>query len=226
MKIILRVIAISLIFGIFVSFACSCATETTKTEPKKNSNVFNIIYTQGDYSTAYAAIEAIKNGYETYVMTAMGEVLFGIDKLERFHNIGFDSSINKGNFTEDDFNLVIQKVEELNKTTKRAFFNFYCQDGTALTCAAIAANAGIKESNFHIYMIENENGFNKFKPDFRDTTFYQERGSDFQFLVKILRGSTLTPKVDGIYDRYVTRLNELSGVFSEIIYPSFILFSL
>lgn len=218
MKNLIKLTSVLLLIEMLMLLFCSCEpSSATKTEPGKKSTVINIIYTQGNYSTAYAAAEAISNEYETYVMTAMGTVLCGIDSLEKFHNIGFDPNTNKEKFTKEDFDLVIAKVAELNKQNKKAFFNFYCQDGTALTCVAIAANAGIKESNFHVYMIENENGFNKFMPDYTDNSFYHERSSEFQFLVKLLRGSSLTPKKDGIYERYVARLNELTEDFDKIM---------
>lgn len=150
-----KLIALLLTFVMLVSTAC---TSNQQTEPSTPADVteYNIIYTLATVPPVMAALESIDNGNETYAMIERGKTFNGIDSIEGFHNIGFDPTNNQSTgFTLEEFNKTVDCVKELDKTTENAFFNIYVQDGTALTGAAIAANAGLSEDEFHIYILED-----------------------------------------------------------------------
>lgn len=216
MKKIARCISIIILAAMLIPTLASCSVLFPKGE------VYNIIYMQGNYSAAYAIAEAIKSGHETYVMLEKGSMASGIDKVERLHNIGFDTRYDRIGFSKADLQATIDTVKRLRKADRKAFFNFYCLDGAALSCAAIAANAGVDAENFHVYMTEDENGLNPF--NFMDSDKYEsgiynvlEKGANRYFVENYMRGYGLSNKVDKIYDHYVSTVEEARVLFDGIM---------
>lgn len=169
------------------------------TEPSEGDTVFNIIYSSGDYSSALSAALSTKNGYPTYAMITNGKIYKGIDSVGSFYNIGFDTKNNIGEFTKEEFNKTVEKVKELKDSSENAFFYIYCSAEDVLQCLAIAANARIPVEDFHIYMCENR------------------RGADTALLENYVKGKTMTPQVDGVYDNYINTVNEAKEKFSDIM---------
>lgn len=127
------------------------------TKPESGDTVYNIVFALATIPPVLAALDCIGSGHATYAIIERGKTYSGIDSLEYFHNVGFDSANNLSTgFTDKEFNDMVEKVKELNG--ENVFFNFYVQDGTALTSAAIAANAQLDAENFHVYMCEDGTG--------------------------------------------------------------------
>ncbi len=135
------------------------ASEPNATAPKEGDKIYNIIFALATVPPVLAALECISNGYPTYAIIERGKTYNGIDKIESFVNVGFDPANNLSTgFTTKEFTSMVNKVKELRDAEENSFFYFYAQDGTALRCAAIAANAGIPVEDFHIYMCEDGTG--------------------------------------------------------------------
>ena len=125
--------------------ACNTPANTTKkpggtTEittgapeiPENKTVYYNIIFALATIPPVLAALESIESGYETYAIIERGKTYNGIDKLDYFHNAGFDASNNmSAGFTAEEFSSMVEKVKELSG--ENVFFFFYVQDGTALT---------------------------------------------------------------------------------------------
>ena len=141
-------------------------TETTTATPQGPSDpanpeqvCYNVIFALATIPPVMAALESIANGYETYAIIERGKTYSGIDKLEYFHNVGFDANNNLSTgFTDTEFDTMVAKVKELKEANPNAYFYFHTQDGTALKGAAIAANAGLSADQFHVYMYEDGTG--------------------------------------------------------------------
>ena len=129
------------------------------TAPAPDAKIYNIIFALATVPPVLAALDAIGSGYETYALIERGKTYNGIEKIEGFHNAGFDPESNESNgFTYTEFNTMIDKVKELREAEENSFFYIYAQDGTALRAAAVAANAGIPVEDFHVIMIEDGSG--------------------------------------------------------------------
>ncbi len=129
------------------------------TAPAPDAKVYNIIFALATIPPVLAALDAIDSGYETYAIIERGKTYNGIEKIENFHNAGFDPESNESNgFTSDEFVAMVDKMKELREAEKNSFFYIYTQDATALRAAAVAANAGIPVEDFHVIMIEDGSG--------------------------------------------------------------------
>ncbi len=129
------------------------------TAPESDAKVYNIIFALATVPPVLAALDSIDSGYETYAIIERGKTYNGIDKIENFHNAGFDPESNESNgFTSAEFGAMVDKVKELRAAEENSFFYIYAQDGTALRAAAVAANAGIPVEDFHVIMIEDGSG--------------------------------------------------------------------
>lgn len=135
-------------------------SNTTEQNPPEDEEVcYNIIFALATIPPVMGALESIANGYETYAIIERGKTYSGIDKLEYFHNVGFDANNNLSTgFTDTEFDTMVAKVKELKAANPDAYFYFHTQDGTALKGAAIAANAGLSVDQFHVYMYEDGTG--------------------------------------------------------------------
>ena len=132
-------------------------TTSTPEIPGEKTVYYNIIFALATIPPVLAALESISSGYETYAIIERGKTYNGIDKLEHFHNAGFDAANNLSTgFTAEEFDAMTAKVKELKG--ENVYFYFYVQDGTALMAAAIAANAGLTAEDFHVYMCEDGTG--------------------------------------------------------------------
>ena len=139
--------------------ATSGSTSTTAAPqiPNNKTTCYNIIFALATIPPVLAALDSIANGYETYAIIERGKTYNGIESLEYFHNAGFDPNNNVSTgFTAEEFNAMSEKIKELKG--KDVYFNIYVQDGTALMGAGIAANAGLTEGDFHVYMCEDGTG--------------------------------------------------------------------
>ena len=194
--------------------ACNTTANTTKkpggtTEittgapeiPENKTVYYNIIFALATIPPVLAALESIESGYETYAIIERGKTYNGIDKLDYFHNAGFDASNNmSAGFTAEEFSSMVEKVKELSG--ENVFFFFYVQDGTALTAASIAANAGLGEEDFHVYMCEDGTG----AYDALYNTYIKDKA--------------VTDKADEPYEYFKTRVSEVSEQFDTIMSKS------
>ena len=122
-----------------------------------NAN-YNIIYTLATIPPVLASLESIKSGYPTYAYIERGKTYNGIDNVDNFYNLGFSTSNNASTgFTEADFDIVLNKIKELNVYGNEKF-NIYVQDGTALYGVKLAANANLSVRQFKVVMIEDGTG--------------------------------------------------------------------
>ncbi len=118
-------------------------------------NFYNIIFAGGSVPPMIGALVAIGNGYETHAYIERGRLYNGINKLDRFYNIGFDIDKTKSIDKEPPFVLTAERIKEIRAKDPNSFFNLYTNESRALRCAAVAANAGLKKEDFHIYMMED-----------------------------------------------------------------------
>lgn len=186
--------------------------ETVVTSPGKDDKIYNIIFALATIPPVLAALDSISNGYETYAIIERGKTYNGIEDIKYFHNAGFDASSNKSTgFTEAEFVSMINKVKELKSADDGAFFYFYAQDGTALMCAAIAANAGLSAEDFHVIMCEDGTGayralYSSYVEDYEVAQTYDEvyenfasevknAGSEFDTIMKRTDNSILAPEL-------------------------------
>ena len=80
-----------------------------------------------------AALNSIESGYETYAIIERGKTYNGIDKLEYFHNAGFDTTKNtSAGFTAEEFNAMVAKVKELHEVEGQEYFYFYVRTARRL----------------------------------------------------------------------------------------------
>ncbi len=129
------------------------------TAPAHDAKVYNIIFALATVPPVLAALDSISSGYETYAIIERGKTYNGIDKIDNFHNAGFDPESNESNgFTSEEFSAMVDKIKELREAEENSFFYIYAQDGTALRAAAVAANADIPVEDFHIIMCEDGSG--------------------------------------------------------------------
>ena len=181
-------------------------TETIPfTTAPENESVFvyNVIFALASIPPVLGALDSIESGYPTYAIIERGKTYNGIDSLENFHNVGFDVNNNLSNgFTDAEFNAMVAKVKELNGKTKNAFFVFYVQDGTALLGAAIAANAGLKRDQFHVYMCEDGTG------------------AYHALYEKYIQNKTVNENTDEVYDNYVAKVKEAEAAFNKVMSKS------
>ncbi|MGM9643099.1 MAG: hypothetical protein ACI3XI_07800 [Eubacteriales bacterium] len=170
------------------------------TAPEEGDKIYNIIFALATVPPVLAALDCIASGYPTYAIIERGKTYNGIDKIENFHNAGFDTSNNLSTgFTAKEFTDMAAKVKELREADENSFFYFYAQDGTALRCAAIAANAGIPAEDFHIYMCEDGTG------------------AYVQLKEKYIDGKTANLKKDEPYDEFIRVLDTVGSDFSAIM---------
>ena len=89
------------------------AETTEKPEESTNSGTivepeatktYNVIFALATIPPVLSALEAIQNGYPTYVIIERGKTYSGIDSLENFINVGFDPNNNLSQgFTVKEF---------------------------------------------------------------------------------------------------------------------------
>lgn len=170
------------------------------TAPEEGAKVYNIIFTLATVPPVLAALDSISSGYETYAIIERGKTYNGIEKIEYFNNVGFDPSNNLSTgFTSTEFNAMVDKVRELRAGEENSFFYFYAQDGTALRCAAIAANAGIPLEDFHVIMCEDGTGA---YVALRDSFISGKKGS---------------AKNDEPYEAFLETLNKVGLAFTTVM---------
>jgi len=170
------------------------------TAPEEGAKIYNIIFSLATVPPVLAALDAISNGYETYAIIERGKTYNGIDKIENFHNAGFDPANNLSNgFTATEFNAMTDKIKELRAAEENSFFYIYAQDGTALRAAALAANAGIPLEDFHVIMCEDGSGSYK---TIRET---------------FIEGKEVSADSDGPLDEFNKVLNEAGMNFTQIM---------
>ncbi len=168
--------------------------------PKEGDTVYNIIYALATVPPVLAALDCIASGNETYAMVERGKTYSGIGKIEGFHNVGFDTNVNMPNgFTEKEFLATVETVKQLKGEREDVFFEFYAHDGTALQCAAIAANAGLTADEFHVTMCEDGTGA------------YVALSTEY------VNGKLVNETVDLVYDKYVERYEEAKRLFNGVM---------
>lgn len=168
--------------------------------PPAEVTTYNVIFALATIPPVLAAMDCIDNGYQTYAVIERGKTYSGIDKIETFHNAGFDVNSNKSTgFTTTEFNSMVDTVKGLNDAEGDAYFNIYVQDGTALKGVAVAANAGLSTEQFHVYMCEDGTGaYNALRNSY-------------------IKGKTVTAETDGVWENYVTKVEEAQTEFATIM---------
>ncbi len=170
------------------------------TAPEEGAKIYNIIFALATVPPVLSALDAISSGYETYAIIERGKTYNGIEKIEDFHNAGFDPANNLSNgFTGEEFNSMVEKVKELRAAEENSFFYIYAQDGTALRASAIAANAGIPLEDFHVIMCEDGSGAYK---SIRET---------------YIEGKTVSEGNDEPLNEFIKVLNEVGMNFTLIM---------
>ena len=170
------------------------------TAPEQDAKIYNIIFSLATVPPVLAALDSIASGYETYALIERGKTYSGIEKIENFHNAGFDPANNLSNgFTGTEFNAMVEKLRSLRAAEENSFFYIYAQDGTALRAAALCANAGIPLEDFHVYMCEDGSGSYK---TIRET---------------YVEGKSATAEVDEPIDEFVKVLNEAGMNFTMVM---------
>ncbi len=170
------------------------------TAPEEGAKIYNIIFALATVPPVLSSLDAISSGYETYAIIERGKTYNGIEKIENFHNAGFDPANNLSNgFTGEEFNAMVEKVKELRAAEENSFFYIYAQDGTALRASAIAANAGIPLEDFHVIMCEDGSGAYK---SIRET---------------YIEGKTVSEDKDEPLDAFMSVLNEVGMNFTLIM---------
>lgn len=165
---------------------------------KSYNTTYNIIYTLATIPPVLAALDSIDNGYETYALIERGKTYSGINN-SKFHNIGFDPNDNTSSgFNEDKFNLVVDKINELNIYGNEKF-NIYVQDGIALEALGLVSNANLDSNQFKIIMLEDGTGA-------------------YDALMKgYISGRTVTSTNDSIYNNYISEVNRLKGIVDDVL---------
>ena len=124
--------------------------------PHSGRKQFNIIFTMASIPPVLAAVLSINSKNETYAIIQRGRTYSGIEKIENFHNMGFNPEINStAKFSQEHISLIVAKIKELCAENPGAYFNIFVQDATPILGVAVAANAGLAADDFHIYMIED-----------------------------------------------------------------------
>ncbi len=161
---------------------------------------YNIIFTLATIPPVLSALDSIRNGNETYAFIERGKTYNGIDQINNWHNIGFNTnSNNSSGFTVENYNLVKSTIQELN-VYGNEHFSIYVQDGTALYGASLASNTQLNNNQFDIIMVEDGVGaYNSFKND-------------------VIGKRICNASKDEIYQNYVDQVNsvskEVKAVFS------------
>lgn len=200
-----KILALFLALAMLCLAACAPAAPATTTAPAtslpaEDITTYNIIFALATIPPVLAALDSIESGNETWALVERGKTYSGIESIENFYNAGFDPANNLSEgFTEAEWTAIVSKVQELNAAEGDAYFNFYIQDGTALMGAAIAANAGLTEEQFHVYMVEDGTGA------------YDALISDF------VAGKTVDATTDEVYDNYVIQTAAVKGEFEAIM---------
>ncbi len=170
------------------------------TAPEEGAKIYNIIFSLATVPPVLAALDSIASGYETYAIIERGKTYSGIEKIENFHNAGFDPANNLSNgFTGEEFNTMVEKIKELRAAEENSFFYIYAQDGTALRAAALAANAGIPLEDFQVYMCEDGSGSYK---TIRET---------------FVDGKSVSADSDAPLDEFMKVLNEAGMNFTMVM---------
>ncbi len=213
MKLFKKLLALSLALSMLLLASCvhvppSPGPDTGTTTPPEvttepitpapEDKVYNIVFALATIPPVLAALDCIDNGHETYAIIERGKTYSGIEKLENFHNAGFDPSVNlSSGFSNELLDAMVDKVKELKG--ENVFFNFYTQDGTALCGAAIAANAGLSTDDFIVYMCEDGTGaYNALRTGY-------------------INNRVVNATTDGIYDNYVAKVAEATEQFETVM---------
>ena len=80
------------------------------TAPAPDAKIYNIIFALATVPPVLAALDSISSGYETYAVIERGKTYNGIEKIDNFHNAGFDPESNESNgFTSTEFHAMVDK---------------------------------------------------------------------------------------------------------------------
>lgn len=169
---------------------------------KSYKTTYNIIYTVATIPPVLAALDSIDNGCETYAYIERGKTYSGIEKVDNFYNIGFNTSSNSSSgFTQHSFELVTNKIKELNVFGNEKF-NIYVQDGTALLGLGVAANSKLYKNQYNIIMCEDGTGA------------YAALKTGY------VNGKVISSSKDEIYDNYYTAVNNMQVTVDNILASS------
>ncbi len=190
MKKFLSVIMVALML-IIIPFSVSGCNNN---DDKKQS--YNVIATVASIPPVIASLESIQNGYETYAWIGRGKTYSGINNVEQFNNIGFDTKSNTGTvLTEAEAQKVTSTIELIMDRDENAFINLYCVDFNAYAVYAIAMQAGLNDNQFKIIMIEDGSGA------YSDIQTYYINGFD---------------SPESVYQNYLTKVDACNQKLAEI----------
>ncbi len=151
-----------LLFSLASIVASTLASCGHKQDVKKKDNV-NIIMACATIPPVMAALESFKNEDPTYAWIERGKTYPGIDQTN-FINLGFDTNTNgnglvkTGDGAYDGYTPTVNKMKELKEENPNLHFSIYGTDYKVLSSVAAAFEAGLDESHFTIYMVEDGSG--------------------------------------------------------------------
>ena len=149
---------ISIFLSLLFVFSAIAFTGCKPQKEEVPAKEYNIIFTLATVPPVLAALDSISNGNETYAFIERGKTYNGIDSATGFHNIGFEKGNNQSTgFTNEQLNTVSAKVKALNVNGNEKF-NIYVCDYTVLLGFCVAADAGLKSTQYQIVLCENGGG--------------------------------------------------------------------
>ncbi len=166
---------------------------------KSYNTTYNMIFTLATIPPVLAALDSIGNGYDTYALIERGKTYNGIENIDNFYNIGFDTNNNTSvGFNEEKFNLVVDKIKELN-VYGNEHFNIYVQDGTALDAIGLVSSAKLDNNQFSVIMCEDGTGA------------YDALMNGY------INGKTVSNSNDEVYNNYLNEVNSFKDIVDNIL---------
>ncbi len=166
---------------------------------KSYDTTYNIVFTVATIPPVLSALDCLGSGNPTYAMIERGKTYYGIEKVDDFYNIGFNTNTNSSNgLTAANFNKTVDKIKELDVYGNEKF-KIYISDASFIGAYMMAANAGIDLDRFEVVMIEDGSGaYNMFNQTY-------------------ISGKTVSAEVDQSYDEYVTRVETVQNQVDEVM---------
>lgn len=163
---------------------------------------YNIIMTHSTNPSVMATIDCVKNDNPTYAWMERKGTFVGLT-----NNKNFTKSSNWDSAAELNQNVISEMGKtafKLVKKSPKSKINIYVTDFHAIPALQVAYQAGLKEEQFHIYLIEDGSG------------------AYAQFNANFISGSTYTPAGEGTeavdtgYDKFSAKVEELNGLVDTL----------
>ena len=156
---------------------------------KSYDTSYNMIFTKATIPPVLSALYSIGNGDNTYALIERGKTYSGIAELgASFSNVGFDESQSKLNFTDEDYDNMLNKIKELNVFGNEKF-KIYVRDADLFYGYLFARDAGLNSNQYEIIICED--GYALYNG----------------FQTAMLKGKTVNAEKDEPYDAFVEKVN-------------------